>query len=155
MAIRHLDRGGPLHYAKEGNRQTASDNWMRIFFDVDLTILYHDGAIKALRPFTREVFQRLDALGHQVYVWTATGKAHADRVVDGFKLRDWVTACHDKDGSLDLVPDLIVDDDPYLVEKYSGVWVRPYRVLDAHDRDLLKVLDAVASLEHPLAAESP
>ncbi len=118
---------------------------MRIFFDVDRTLLYFEGTVQALRPHTREVFERVHALGHQIYVWTATGKAHAERLVDEYNLRAWVTDCYDKEPALNLAPDMIVDDDPYLVEKYSGVWVTPYRELDPHDRELLKVLDAIAS----------
>jgi hypothetical protein len=51
---------------------------VNIFFDVDDTILSFDGA---LRPNTHEVFERLIADGHTVYVWSGVGirKTFVDR----------------------------------------------------------------------------
>ncbi|MCS7206960.1 MAG: hypothetical protein NZ951_03360 [Dehalococcoidia bacterium] len=116
---------------------------MRVFFDVDLTILYADGSQWALRPGTEEVFRRLRDLGCEIYVWTATGRPHAERVVHTFGLARWVTACLDKDADCPIRPDMVVDDDDFLVQKYSGVWVKPYRHLDPHDRELYRVIEWV------------
>ncbi|GBD10867.1 hypothetical protein HRbin23_00517 [bacterium HR23] len=116
---------------------------MKVFFDVDLTLLCAQGDQWALRPGTEEVFRRLTEMGCQVYVWTATGRPHAERVVRTFGLAPWVTACLDKDSDCPIRPDMVVDDDEFLVQKYSGVWVRPYRQVDPHDRELYRVLEAV------------
>ena len=89
----------------------------------------------------RQVFARLRALGHEVYLWTATGEAHAQRVVRRYRLKPFVTGCLDKDSNSPLQPDMIVDDDPYLVEKYGGVVVTPYREPDPKDCELFKVLE--------------
>ena len=43
---------------------------MKIFFDVDYTILAVDSS---LRPGTRETFRRLVSDGDQVYVWSGMG----------------------------------------------------------------------------------
>lgn len=113
---------------------------MRIFFDVDLTLLHSDSSGWTLRPNTREVFAQLKTLGHDIYLWTATGKAHAERVVQYFRLEIFVTDCMDKDSRNAVKPDFIVDDDSYLVEKYGGVFVTPYRVPDLLDKELQKVI---------------
>lgn len=116
---------------------------MKVFFDVDLTLLYTDGNQWALRPGTEEVFRRLKDLGCDIYVWTATGRSHAERVVHTFGLAHWVTACLDKDSDCPIRPDMVVDDDDFLVQKYSGVWVKPYRQVDPNDRELYRVVEAV------------
>ncbi|MBI4233244.1 MAG: HAD family hydrolase [Chloroflexi bacterium] len=116
---------------------------MRIFFDVDLTLLYSVGNSWALRPGVREVFSRVRALGHTIYLWSATGKPHAERLVRTYGLEAWVEECLDKDSDCPVKPDMIVDDDRYLVEKYSGVWVKPYRDPDPSDRELFRVLEAL------------
>ena len=118
---------------------------MKIFFDVDGTILASDNGAWSLRPGTQDVFKQLANLGHELYVWTATGKPHAETVVETYGLGKWVVACLDKDTNVDPKPDMIVDDDSYLVQKYSGVWVEPYRESDPNDRELLKVIDALPS----------
>ena len=46
----------------------------------------------------------------------------------------------DKDSRNAVKPDFIVDDDSYLVEKYGGVFVTPYRVPDLLDKELQKVI---------------
>ena len=114
---------------------------MRVFFDVDLTLLHAEGTAWTLRPGAREVLARLREMGHEVYLWTATGHEHARRLVERFGLHEWVTDCFDKDPDCPVQPDLVVDDDPYLVEKYGGIWVQPYREPDPQDRELFRVLE--------------
>lgn len=120
---------------------------MRVFFDVDLTLLLADGGQWILRPGAREVLARLREMGHEVYLWSATGHEHARRVVERFGLQEWVLGCFDKDPDCPVRPDLVVDDDPFLVEKYGGVWVRPYREPRPDDRELFRVLEAVEPRE--------
>ena len=45
-----------------------------------------------------------------------------------------------------VTPDLIVDDDWFLVQKYSGVLVSALRSPDPDDRELFLVLEAVSGL---------
>ena len=125
---------------------------MRIFFDVDLTLLNSSPAGWALRPRARQVLGCLKARGHEVYLWTATGQAHAQRVVQRYRLKPLVCACLDKDPNSPLLPDFIVDDDPYLVEKYGGVLVTPYRDPDPKDRELFKVLEYLDRLDPELVS---
>ncbi|MSQ40562.1 MAG: hypothetical protein EXR55_02650 [Dehalococcoidia bacterium] len=115
---------------------------LKVFFDVDHTILLStsDGGWH-LRPGLREVFQSVKDMGHAVYLWTASGKLHAQRVTETYGLSDLVTDCFDKDGNNWLLPDLVVDDDWFLVEKYSGVLVSQYREVNLQDRELYLLLD--------------
>ena len=118
---------------------------MNIFFDVDQTLLHSspdDGWF--LRPGTAEVIESLNKSGHFVYIWTASGRMHALKLVERYNLGDLVVDCFDKDPvTAPLLPDMIVDDDPFLVEKYSGVLVSQYREVDAGDRELFRVLTYV------------
>ena len=43
---------------------------MKIFFDVDYTIL---GLDDTLRPNTKETFQRLLDDGHEIHIWSGMG----------------------------------------------------------------------------------
>ncbi|MBI4336812.1 MAG: hypothetical protein HY683_03145 [Chloroflexi bacterium] len=122
---------------------------MKVFFDVDLTLLNSSGAEWVLRPGAGEVLAGVVRLGHDVYLWSATGQQHAQRVVETFGLQRWVTDCLEKDSNPTVRPDLVVDDDSFLVEKYSGVCVRPYREPDPADRELYRVLEAVTGWDHP------
>ncbi|MFN3973895.1 MAG: hypothetical protein ACK4K2_01265 [Dehalococcoidia bacterium] len=120
---------------------------MKVFFDVDLTLLFADGSRWALRPGAEEVFRLLKGQGCDIYVWTATGRSHAERVVHTFGLAPWVTDCLDKDSDCPIRPDMVVDDDEFLVQKYSGVWVKPYRQVDPDDRELYRVVEAVERIK--------
>lgn len=116
---------------------------MRVFVDVDLTILHTSEEGWTLRPGAREMLSALREMGCRVYLWTATGREHARRVAEAFDLTPFLDGCLDKDPDLDLSPDLVVDDDPYLVEKYGGVWVRPYREPDPADQELSRALEEI------------
>lgn len=88
-----------------------------VVFDVDGTVT--DGIGQA-RPGIYELFEVLHALGYQIRLWSAGGRAHARQVqqelrlpyVDGLhdKPRKWAETaeyCHQVMGA---VPDLVVDD---------------------------------------------
>ncbi len=115
---------------------------MKIFFDVDGTLLYSDGDGWVLRPGVVEVFAALQEIGHLVYLWTATGELHARRLVKRYGLDDLVVDCFDKDPvTAPVLPDAVVDDDAYLVEKYTGVHVQPFQGSDPNDCELQSVLE--------------
>lgn len=121
---------------------------MNIFFDVDQTLVHIDQHTNALRPGAREAMQRLKAAGHRVYVWSAAGLAHVERVVHLHGLSEWVDGMFDKDPRVEPQPDFIIDDDWYLVEKYGGHCVRQYRSVDPEDRELEAALQRLAELGH-------
>ncbi|GIW16862.1 MAG: hypothetical protein KatS3mg064_0019 [Tepidiforma sp.] len=73
------------------------DTRVNIFFDVDQTLVHIDQHTNALRPGAREAMQRLKAAGHRVYVWSAAGLAHVERVVHLHGLSEWVDGMFDKD----------------------------------------------------------
>ena len=99
-----------------------------IFFDVDYTILGLDGS---LRPWTREVFERLRAEGHRVHVWSGAGDRSA--VIREHGLEHLVEACYQKpladhEAALEvlgvpLTPDFVVDDSPEIPAVFGGALV--------------------------------
>ena len=102
-----------------------------IFFDVDYTILGLDGS---LRPWTREVFERLRAEGHRVHVWSGTGDRSA--VLREHGIEHLVEACYRKplanhEAALEshgvpLTPDFVVDDHPEITAIFGGALVAAY-----------------------------
>ncbi|MDP6455251.1 MAG: NIF family HAD-type phosphatase [SAR202 cluster bacterium] len=115
---------------------------MNIFFDVDQTLLHSEATQWHLRPGVHEIFESLKSMGHILYIWTASGEMHARRLVDRYDLHQYVSDCFDKDPvTAPLLPDVVVDDDAYLVEKYTGVLVEQYNAPDPSDRELYRVLE--------------
>ena len=88
---------------------------LKIFFDVDYTMLAVDSS---LRPGTREVFRRLVSDGHQVCVWSGVGirtselrKHDLMDLVSGVyrkPIQDYVAGL--KKLGVPQWPDLVVDD---------------------------------------------
>ncbi|HEY2331822.1 MAG TPA: hypothetical protein VGH94_07860, partial [Acidimicrobiales bacterium] len=64
---------------------------MRIFFDVDYTILSID---YKLRSGTRDVWERLIADGHEIHVWSGEGKRY--QVLRDHNLEDLVSGVYHK-----------------------------------------------------------
>lgn len=119
---------------------------LNVYVDVDHTLILAHGNELHLRPGAREALARLRAAGHRVFLWSAGGASYCERVLALHGLGDAVDGCHDKDPRVQPRPDVIIDDDPYLVEKYGGFAVRPFRVLDPHDTELLRVVEEFAAL---------
>lgn len=117
---------------------------MNVFFDVDHTLVFIDQHTNALRPGAREAMSRLKADGHGVYVWSASGLAHVERIVAMHELSAWVDGMFDKDPRVQPYPDFIIDDDWYLVEKYGGYCVSQYKRIDHTDREFEAALAALA-----------
>ncbi len=116
---------------------------MNVYFDVDQTLICINAELNALRPGAAEAMRQLKHAGHDVYVWSASGLAHVERVVALHGLNEWVDGMHDKDPRVQPPPDYIIDDDWYLVEKWGGYCVSQYRTVDEGDGELLR---AVAEL---------
>ena len=128
---------------------TASENArLNVYFDVDHTLVYVTQDLNALRPGAHEAMRRLKVAGHGVYVWSAGGQTYCERTVEIHGLGEWVDACFDKHPKVEPVPDIIIDDDWYLVEKYGGYLVSQYKAVDESDRELLEIMERLAELGH-------
>ncbi len=114
---------------------------MNIFFDMDYTLLGLDNSI---RPGTKEVFQRLIADGHTIYVWSGMGIRWKE--VKEHNLEPYVTDCFVKPlenfiaavekADLPVKPDFVIDDYPEVVEALGGMWVRPYLFKNPRDDEM-------------------
>ena len=90
---------------------------LKIFFDVDYTLLAMDGS---LRPRTRDTFEKLIEDGHQIYIWSGVGLRTAE--VERHDLQDLVSGIYKKPiydfiNGLELLkvphwPDFVIDDYP-------------------------------------------
>ena len=125
---------------------------MNIFFDVDYTILSVD---QVLRRNTREVFGRLVADGHKVYVWSGEGERWP--VVRQHKLEEYLSGVFAKplqnfDESLErfgvsAVPDFVIDDYPEIVRHFGGYHIREFYHSRHDDDELLTVQEIIAELQ--------
>lgn len=116
---------------------------MNVFFDVDHTLVFISAETNVLRPGAGEAMRRLKEAGHGVYVWSASGQAHVERVVELHGLTPWVDGMFDKDPRVEPQPDYIIDDDWYLVEKWGGYCVSQYRAVDEEDGELLVAIESL------------
>ena len=133
-----------LGFVRLGAVQPRAEDtpYLKIFFDVDQTLLHSSPEGWELRPGSRDVLEALTEMGHEVYLWTATGAMHARQLVERYDLQKFVVDCFDKDPTaVPMLPDIVVDDDWFLVQKYNGVLVSQYRETDPDDRELYRVLD--------------
>lgn len=122
---------------------------MNIFFDVDHTIINSDNR---LRPGVRELFERLRAAGHSVYLWSGIGRRW--EIVQAYALGDLVVDCFEKPLyqyermlaplGINVRPDFVVDDHPHLVHAFGGCVVAPYRRDDPADREMERVETVIA-----------
>jgi hypothetical protein len=121
---------------------------VNIFFDVDHTLI---DSGNRLRPGVHELFARLTAEGHRLYLWSGIGER--SDVVAQHDLGPYVTACYVKPlyqhrrmlGPLGIGvnPDFTVDDHPDLPAVFGGIVVRRFLVYDAADREMERVYAAV------------
>ncbi|MCY4392698.1 MAG: HAD family hydrolase [Chloroflexi bacterium] len=126
---------------------TEATRSLNVYFDVDHTLVYTTKDASTLRPGAHEAMARLKDAGHSVYVWSAGGQLYSERTVKNHGLSEWVDGCFDKHPRVDPTPDLIIDDDWYLVEKYGGYCVSQYKEVDESDRELLEIVDKLAERE--------
>ena len=124
---------------------------LKIFFDVDYTILSVDSS---LRPGTRETFRRLVSDGHQVYVWSGMGvrtselRKHdlMELVSDVYRkpIQDYVAGLERL--GVPYWPDLVIDDYPEIVDTFGGVLVRPYYFRSPADDEMDRVYRIIAEV---------
>ena len=128
---------------------------MNIYFDIDNTIISYDGQ---LRPGVHDVFRRLRASGHEVYIWSGMGVRVPE--VEGAGLLPLVSGVFEKpverfeEGvakfGLPNRPDAVVDDHDGIVKHFGGVCVRPYFWPDPRDRELERALMELLALAEEL-----
>ena len=123
---------------------------MNVFFDVDFTLITWD---YRLRPHVRDVFARLKADGHTLFLWSGAGKRW--EVVEQFGLHEWIDDCFEKplfdhatrlaELGVSVRPDFVVDDHDGPVLAFGGVVIQPPNTpLDA-DCEMLRIYDAIAA----------
>lgn len=121
---------------------------MNVFFDVDYTLITWD---YRLRPHVKDVFARLRAEGHTIYIWSGMGLRW--EVVERFALHDLIETCYAKplydhharlpELGVPLVPDYVIDDHIEIVEAFGGYHIPPPGTpLDADD-EMLRVEEAI------------
>ena len=127
---------------------------MKIFFDVDYTIL---GLDDSLRPGTIETLQKIKDDGHEIYIWSGMGERW--EVVKKHDLESLISGVYEKpthhfherleELGVPFEPDFVIDDYPEVVAAFSGVWVPPYffkRTVDQEmDRIYRIISDVVAT----------
>ena len=122
---------------------------MRIFSDVDYTLIGVDGT---LRSGTREAFQTLIDQGHEIYLWSTMGERH--EIVAFHGLEDLVSGVYAK-ADCPIVPDMVLDDYPEMVSKFGGIWTTPYFDVNYDDNIMDSVvgivndMTSVAGCHHP------
>ena len=122
---------------------------LKIFFDVDYTLLAVDGS---LRPGARQTFERLIEDGHRIYIWSGVGLRTAD--VHRHDLKNLVSGIYKKPiydfvNGLELLkvphwPDFVIDDYPEIVDTFGGVLARPYFFRSQSDDEMDHIYNVIS-----------
>ncbi len=117
---------------------------MKIFFDVDYTIL---GLDDSLRPGTKETLERLKGEGHEIYIWSGMGERW--EVVEKHQLKPLVSGVYEKpthhfherleELGVPFEPEFVIDDYPEVVSAFGGVWVPPYFFKRSFDEEMDRI----------------
>ena len=121
---------------------------MNIFFDVDDTLITWN---YRLRPHVRDVFERLRADGHTIYLWSGMGRRW--EVVRQFNLHELVADCFDKplynhiarleELGVSVYPDFVIDDHEGPVHVFGGYRIAEPRTPLDEDDEMLRVHEAI------------
>ena len=121
---------------------------MNIFFDVDYTLITWD--VK-LRPGVLEVFEKLRADGHIIYLWSGVGPRW--EIVNRFELHDHVTDCFWKplydhharmvELGVTVSPDYVIDDHQEIIDAFVGTTIKEPAMPLHTDRELWRVYDDI------------
>ena len=119
---------------------------LSIFFDCDFTLT---GIHGGLRPYVREVFERLNTEGHHVYIWS--GVRVPWDIYNNFDLQSFIRGVYFKPIDehheqlpllkIPVVPDFVVDDNVGPVEAFGGYVVPPYIYVDKPDDHLWRAYE--------------
>jgi hypothetical protein len=133
---------------------------MKIFFDVDYTIL---GLDDTLRPGTMETLEKLKADGHEIYIWSGMGERW--EVVEKFQLTPLVSGVYEKpthhfherleELKVPFEPEFVIDDYPEVVAAFGGVWVPPYFFKRNFDQEMDRIYRIVCDFIETGASEDP
>ena len=117
---------------------------MKIFFDVDYTIL---GLDDTLRPGTVDTFQKLLDDGHEIYIWSGMGERW--EVIEKHELGRFVSGVYEKpthhyherlaELKVPVEPEFVIDDYPEIVAAFGGVWVPPYFFSRSVDHEMERI----------------
>jgi len=132
---------------------------MRIFFDVDYTIL---GADYSLRPGTHHTFERLIDDGHEIHVWSGEGLRHA--VLANHDLTHFVTGVYEKpiqnylgrlgELGVDVMPDFVIDDYNEIVTIFGGYYATEYYRHRDDDTEMQEIYRCIAEVSASGASTS-
>ncbi len=121
---------------------------MKIFFDVDYTIL---GLDDSLRPGTTDTFQKLLDDGHEIYIWSGMGERW--EVIEKFDLNQYVSGVYEKpthdfherleELKVPFEPEFVIDDYPEVVAAFGGVWVPPYFFARGVDQQMERIYSII------------
>lgn len=119
---------------------------LNIFFDVDNTLIMWDGK---LRNHAHDVFTRLKADGHKIYIWSGVGIRRWDmrrHKLDDFVEDYFLKPLEDhherlKTYDVNVFPDYVIDDHKSIIDAFYGYHIPDMAGPD--DRELLEVLDAI------------
>ena len=124
---------------------------MKIFFDVDYTIL---GLDDSLRPGTMETLQKIKDDGHEIYIWSGMGERW--EVVKKYNLEPLISGVYEKpthhfqerleELGVPFEPDFVIDDYPEVVAAFSGVWVPPYFFKRSVDQEMDRIYQIIADV---------
>ena len=122
---------------------------LKIFFDVDYTILAVDNS---LRPGTRDTVERLISDGHDIYIWSGVGLRNAE--VRQHELEDLVSGVYRKpiqdyvaglaEFEVPHWPDFVIDDYPGIVESFGGVVCQPYYFRSPSDTEMERIYGIIS-----------
>ena len=121
---------------------------MKIFFDVDYTIL---GLDNTLRPGTLDTLTKLKKDDHEIYIWSGMGQRW--EVIEKHQLSSLVSGVYEKpthhfherlqELGVPFEPEFVIDDYPEVVAAFGGVWVPPYFFSRTVDQEMDRIYKIV------------
>lgn len=125
---------------------------MKIFFDVDYTIL---GLDDTLRPGTVETFQKILDDGHEIFIWSGMGERW--EVIEKHDLHRFVSGVYEKpthhyherlpELKIPFEPEFVIDDYPEIVAAFGGVWVPPYFFSRSVDHEMDRIYQIICDFQ--------
>ena len=117
---------------------------MKIFFDVDYTIL---GLDDTLRPGTMETLSKLKDDDHEIYIWSGMGQRW--EVIEKHELSPLISGVYEKpihhfherlqELGVPFEPEFVIDDYPEVVAAFGGVLVPPYFFSRTVDQEMDRI----------------
>ena len=121
-------------------KKSSHKSRVNVFFDVQGTLV--SGGIP--RPHAREVFLKIESLGHHVYLWSSAGGAYAARAAKLLNLEDVAYGYFSKPDAIPVTVDFVVDDQPHIVRQYGGYEISPFAG-NPDDQELWRVVEKLDS----------